>query len=309
VTVDLAAFAEARDAEYLIVGQLIVDELAPVLDGLVAREARAEEALRKACEAVKAPQERLRALDAEMARAEGKAAGLRAQTGDPRIAAEDRIRARTVLQGWEEELSALRARRDQAAADLEPFTAECLAAGRALESAFAAKVTLAVAMADPFRSELGQQTRAYKALGIPFRVSEIIMLHDRDHPEWEAAIDHLEMLCRASGYRTDGTSGRERLPVDAEMWRKFWQDVYRDANPAERAPSGAEVIGQAHAEMENAALARQGQAARQDIEDHRLKPVRIPARLCSPRRPPGITAESPACNPGTWSCPRPGPVS
>jgi hypothetical protein len=62
------------------------------------------------------------------------------------------------------------------------------------------------------------------------------------------------------------------------MWRKFWQDVYHDANPAERAPSGAEVIGQAHAEMENAALARQGRSARQDIEDHRLKPVRIPAR-------------------------------
>jgi hypothetical protein len=275
---DLAALAEARDAEYLIVGQLIAGELAPVLDGIVANEARAKEALEAACEAVKAPQERLRALDEEKSGAEGKAAGLRAQTEDPRIAAEDRIRARAALQGWEEELAALQARRDQAAADLEPFTAECQSAGRVLESAFAAKVTVTLAMADPFGTEVGRQTRTYKAYGIPFRVSEIILLRDRDDPEWEAAIDHLEMLCRASGYRTDGTSGRARLPVDAEMWRKLWQDVYADANVPQRAPSGAEVIGQAHAEMENAALARQGQAARQDIEDHRLKPLRIPAR-------------------------------
>jgi hypothetical protein len=276
--VDLVAFAEARDAEYLIVGQLIADELAPVLDGIVANEARAKAALQAACEAVKAPQERLRQVDEEISGVSLQIADFRTQARDPMAAAEDRIRARAALQGWEEELAALQARRDQAEADLEPFTAECQSAGRALESAFAAKMTVTLAMADPFGTEVGRQTRTYKALGVPFRVSEILLLHDRDHPEWEAAIDHLEQLCRASGYRTDGTSGRERLPVDGEMWRKLWQDVYSNANPPQPAPSGADVVAQAHAEMENAALARQGQVARQAIEDHRLRPVRIPAR-------------------------------
>ena len=84
----------------------------------------------------------------------------------------------------------------------------------------------------------------------------------------------MDLLAESSRYRTD------HLPSDAELARRMWDEVARQASPPWAPRNGREVVGELHRQGAN--LARKAEAARagSHIEDHRGSPpeLRIPAR-------------------------------
>jgi hypothetical protein len=84
----------------------------------------------------------------------------------------------------------------------------------------------------------------------------------------------MDLLAESSGYRTS------HLPSDAELARRMWDEVYRQASPPWAPRTGQEVVAEAHRRYESAALAKEAENTVSRIEDHRGRPgpVRIPMR-------------------------------
>ena len=101
----------------------------------------------------------------------------------------------------------------------------------------------------------------------------VLLAGDKSHNLWNEAIAAMDFVAERSGYRTEGRD----LPKDADRYRALWDSFYADANSAERAPTGKEVVESDKAFVEAGISARLQQAAldRNVTEDHRRpKPAR-----------------------------------
>jgi hypothetical protein len=75
-------------------------------------------------------------------------------------------------------------------------------------------------------------------------------------------------LCRVIGFRTEAYA--DVLPSDAEMARRFWDQVHADATnraASDPVPTAMDLKAQTTAEMQNSAL--QPLAARNVVDDRR----------------------------------------
>ena len=173
--------------------QLVVDELGEGWPVLVAAEGEAAEALREAGAALEDPQRAIAALGEEIARAETELSTWRRQLEDGDVAA--RVTARTWISEWETELAALAQKREFAEAQMFPFIDARNKARSHLELVQGAKRGLAYAMADPY-GRVGQGTKAYVQFR-QTRLTYVLLMGDRAHPEWDCAISELKELCVA----------------------------------------------------------------------------------------------------------------
>lgn len=263
----LTALADAAQATDLIIHQMIVDELAPVFALYERGEDEWAAKVRDASAGMTEPEHNLAEIESELAGLRAKLADYRALAESPLTPREDRINARSVIPAFEAEVTAVIASRDQAWSAVSAALKELNTARDRLRHFSEGKVALTVAMASPFATSIGQATSAYQWRKM-LRVSEIILTKGPDHPEWDAALDQLDILARASGYRTDHISAEESGQV-----RKMW-DAYRDEKTsAVPEPSGAEVISAQHKVMERIADDR---ATRHYADDRRG--VRLPPR-------------------------------
>jgi hypothetical protein len=117
--------------------------------------------------------------------------------------------------------------------------------------------------------ELAYYAAGQKSAGYAWRFGMALegVLRDRDHPEHSAAVDHMLHLCAVSGFRTENYS--DELPSDAEQGRKFWDDVYANAQHPEPAPTGREVADAVRAEMIVAGMNKALEDSPSRIDDFR----------------------------------------
>ena len=233
----LKRLAEAQAEQESVTSALIWLELDGIRAGLDGTEAGAAARLRDAHEAMAAPLAQLAVIDEEIAAAGGKRAGWQVKTSvtDP----DKRAVARIHFAEWDAEVTALRARRDQADAMMQPFRAEHDRCRKALEVTQAAKTRLLAAMLNPFGDPLAQATEAYVGLRQP-HLNYVLLRGDRGDPEWEmAAVEHAEL-------------GRI-----IENPRYVPEVMARTPAAADPVPSGAEVMAMDKAAFENVALQQQ----------------------------------------------------
>lgn len=250
----LADWAKALAALEKATMQLIIDELAELMPGLKATEDQAAAALREACTALGKPEQLLADLDAEVGRVTGQCAEWQGKLSSLR--AEDRVEARVRFQAWSDELDKLKAQRDQAERDLEPYYAARNKARADLELVNGALRGLAYAMAMPYESRVGQATKAYINHRQP-RLTYVLLAGDRSHPEWECAVTELEELQRVV----------EQTPAEAAaMMTAAMADASATIDPG---PNAADIMAQTDAEMANLAL----QKSPTRIDDYRSGPA------------------------------------
>jgi hypothetical protein len=265
----LAEFAKAAAEVDKWSRQLIVDELAELMPGLEAAEETAAGRLRDALEALKAPESAIADLDAEIGRAESELASWRKQLEDGDVAA--RVTARTWISEWEVERDALTQRRDYAQAEMLPLVDARNRARADLELAAGAKTGLAFAMCIPFESPVGQATQAYVGYR-QVRLNHVLLLGDRAHPEYDAAVAELDEVAAWAGFSLVEDVHARQL---AESIRANLPDAAAAA--ADPVPSMTEVLALDKAGMEDLAL----QQRKTHVEDHRYAPavprnVRVP---------------------------------
>lgn len=258
----LADWAKALAALEKATHQLIVDELAELVPGLEATEDQAAAAVREACTAVGKPEQVLADLDAEVGRVTGQCAEWQGKLSSLR--AEDRVEARVRYRAWSDELDKLKAQRDQAERDLQPYYAARNKARADLELVNGAKRGLAYAMALPYQSAVAQGTKAYITYRMP-RLAYVLLAGDRSHPEWGCAVTQLAELQALV----------EQTPAEAAA---MMTAAMADASNAvaDPGPSAADVVKQFEAEVENMGL----QQHPSEISDYR------DPRTAVPRNPP-----------------------
>lgn len=251
--------------------QLIVDELAGICPALDQAEEQAAAALRQAVAALEDPERATAELDGEITRAEAELSSWRSQLEDGDVGA--RVTARTWVSEWEAELAALRNKRDFAQAEMLPLIAARNKARADLELAMGAKRGLAWSMIDPFGTAVGQGTSAYVSYRMP-RLTYVMLMGDRGHPEWDCALAELRELCVA--VMRAGHDITRDLPDFGEVAFRSMTSAL-DGNladvMADPAPTGRDVMNQIEAEAVNKNLPASY------IEDHRnIAPVPRVAR-------------------------------
>ena len=269
----VAAFTEADGARDLAARNLIADELRfRVLPQYQERENEAGEALAEAVAALKEPENHLAALEEEIAGAEAEAAQKRAQLDSGEFSV--KVAARAWLAEYGNEVAALREKHRQQTDAIYPLRQARDQAQVRLDEAFRARRGLEQNCSPVWAYfALGPSTMAYKTYRVVAgALAPVLASGNSDYYEWDAGIAWLEFLCERTGFRTD------HLPKDSERYRRQWDDILAQANPPQPPLTGAEVIGQMHARYESAALAKRGERTVQPVEDHRLRPVRIPMR-------------------------------
>lgn len=227
----IAATARAEAA----VMNLIVSELEaehPVYDDA---SDQAAGQLRQAAEAVEAAEACLAAVDAELSRAEAKAAEQAARLDAPRL--EARVEARRWCDAYDREIARMQSRRQQLAGEMTLLTAQRNRAQAALASAEERRKGHLVSMALPMFG--GQHTDAYKAWRMP-QLAGVVLKGDRSHCEWGRAVELVEHL----------TAIIDGAPEDHGQ---FWDGVYRAANPPQPPPGGRAVADELLVAAENAA--------------------------------------------------------
>lgn len=196
--------------------------------------------------ALEAPRTAKQERDAAVAQAEAELAGWRSQAEDESTPFAERVRLRAQIADGEAELEVLRQKADFAQAQLLPLLDAYAKAEAGFEQAESAlegrKLNATPALA--FLGA-GSGTAVYKLFR--FGTALEAALRDRDHPEHVAAVGYWLHLCRVSGLRTEDFAAE--LPSDAEQAKRYWDQVYADANPPQPPPSGREVAAAVHAEM------------------------------------------------------------
>jgi hypothetical protein len=137
---------------------------------------------------------------------------------------------------------------------------------RDLVLAHDAKRGLAWACIAPFETAVGQGIRAYVAHR-KLRINHVLLMMDRDHPEWGTACSELRELCIAA--MRGGYDVARDLPDFAEVAFRAMTSAMPSAESAvaDPAPSAAEIMAQTQVDMGNMAL--QKAAARNVIDDRR----------------------------------------
>jgi hypothetical protein len=114
-------------------------------------------------------------------------------------------------------------------------------------------------MVDPFRSAVGQGTRAYVQLRQPF-LNLVLLASDERHPEWEAAVAELHEVAAWAGFSLVEDVRARQL---ADSIRANLPDA--SAAAADPVPSMAEVLAIDKANMEDLKLQQQPVV----VEDYR----------------------------------------
>ncbi|MGB7599289.1 MAG: hypothetical protein WBM24_03205, partial [Candidatus Sulfotelmatobacter sp.] len=198
----LTALADASNAFDAIVHKMAIDELSPILDQLIADEVKQAEVLRDAITAMDRPNGHIREIETQMQEARDKAEDFRARINNPLLPVDDRIQARGYAPFYSQEAEALAIKLEQARRDLDLYQAEVNKARLELEAVQRAKVGCAEGMIEPFKTVWGQSTAAF-TYHLAAHLPEIILSAGESESRWEPAMQLLEKLCLASGFRTD----------------------------------------------------------------------------------------------------------
>jgi ribosomal protein L29 len=226
---------------------LELDESRPDVEQL---EAYAAKDLSESIEALKLPQRQYDELDAELREVEFKLAQYRAQADSGGTLGE-RVGARAMIAAYEPELTILQHKKKQAADALQVFLDTRNKARDTLYAARRARETLEMSRIDGFCSRMGQETEAYQSHRmLSGRMLEMLITNDRSSPEFPRAIEMLEACCLRSGYRTDGTTGRAKLPDNAEIMANAMTAEMPDASSDIPVfPSPADILRQSHVDI------------------------------------------------------------
>lgn len=241
------------------VAALIYLRLSGYITGLEAAEEQNAAALADAYEALTGPRAHLAALDESIAAAEG-----RCVEWSHLLSGEDpdvRANARNHYDEWSAEVDKRRAARDEAERgyrDLFEAEERCKRAVRHIQLQ---KASVQMQRLNPFGSDLGQATDEYTDLRRR-QLGDVLMLGQRDHPEWPQAMTWLRMLCLHAGYR--GEDLPDPGQINAEAMTAAMADPANAV--ADAVPSAADVMKQTEVDVLNAT------AGPSRIDDYRHGP-------------------------------------
>lgn len=269
----LKRLADAQAEQEAVTMALIVTELDNIYSGLGEAEEAQAGRLGAAIDALGEPLSQLTGVDAKIAAAQDRCAGLRQELArldgddDDDDAPGKMAAAKMHLAEWEARVTRLRSKRDFADSGFQPLYEQRDSARKALGVVQAAKRRVLAAMLDPFGDPLAQQTEAYTSFRAPM-LGPVLLQRDLESPEWDQALEQLREWCRRSGYRTDD------LPSEAEQIARALAAPMADAlaTPPDPVPSGQDILAMDAAKMVNDSLPPSV------IEDHRNTPP-VPRNL------------------------------
>ena len=250
--------ADHEQGAVAAVAGMIYLKLGEYLTGLEAAEEQAAAALADAYAVLAGPRADLAALDKSVAAAEGKCvewSHLLADD-DPDVRAD----GRNHYDEWSAEVSKRQARRDDAERgyrDLFETEERCKRTVRYFQLQ---KHSVEQQRLKPFLSDLGQATEEYTTLRRR-QLGDVLLLGQRDHPEWDQAMIQLRTWCLHAGYRGEGLPDPGQ--VNAEAMTAAMASP--ESSVADPVPNGQEVLAMDHAALTNAAL----QQSPTRIDDYR----------------------------------------
>lgn len=272
----LSAFLEARKVADDILRLMVCDELQARLPDIEQKISGCAAHLRDSVEALKPSQEALDSLESDITEAQKEAAGWQAQA-QAEGSIGKRAAARVGLAAVQEELDRLGEKRDQLVNEQQPLR----------RTRDEAKAALRDAQDELRQTEFNASDKNYALMGYGPSTTAfanwwlfgmfvpVLLSGDDSHFLWSQAMKAMEFVCLRSGFRTEGRD----LPKESETYRRYWNEIYSNANPPEPAPTGREVIDADKAFVSAGIKARIEQARldRDVFEDHRTpvpKPVR-----------------------------------
>ena len=219
--VKLGRLASALTSVNQQIRAMIRDELKEMITEAEDTEAKAAQRLRDASGALKGPQDAIRDIEGEIARANAELSQWRGKLDSEDIG--ERVAARNWIGEWEAEVASLAQKKTRLDNDMMPLVNEHAEAKKELGQATAELSLLRTNIAEPYYYR-GQEAKAY-LFRIRYGLADILMTGNRAHPEWGKAIEQLEFLCIRTGYRTD------KLPKESEAIKKYWDHVFAEGNP------------------------------------------------------------------------------
>lgn len=232
---DYKPLQDAAIARDQAIRTLIVEEIKAMIPAAIEREEAAADKLREAYTALAEPMADLAKLEDEITQVRGKC-GEWAE-GTYSDDAGTRVNSREEFRKWDDELSRLEERHQALEQEVAQLQARKSKAADSLENA---KLEIAALEKNACKEmaffAAGTMTDAYRTFRFGWCDLAIILRPGNDrHPEREEAIRWLGYIAHWAGYRL------VRDTKD-DQWRRTWDDIYANANPAEPAPSGQQVM-------------------------------------------------------------------